>query len=78
MRWDPDNLGHRLTAFFRKSRLKGGSHKLRHTYASHLVMAGVDLPSVQKLMGHSTITTTMIYAHVAQEHLREQVGKFRY
>ena len=50
-------------------------HTLRHTFASHLVMAGVDLPTVQKLMGHSDIETTMIYAHLAPEHLARAVNK---
>lgn len=78
MRWDPDNLTHRLPEVFRKAKLECGLQRLRHTYASHLVMAGVDLASVQKLLGHSSITTTMIYAHVAQEHLKEQVEKLKY
>jgi len=50
-------------------------HTLRHTFASHLVMQGVDLPTVKKLMGHSDITTTMIYAHLAQDHLSDAVNK---
>ncbi len=50
-------------------------HTLRHTFASHLVMAGVDLPTVQKLMGHSDIQTTMIYAHLAPDHLANAVEK---
>jgi len=50
-------------------------HMLRHTFASHLVMAGVDLPTVQKLLGHSSITTTMIYAHLAPDHLRSAIEK---
>jgi integrase len=43
-------------------------HTLRHTFASHLVMAGVDLPSLKELMGHSSIQTTMRYAHLAPDH----------
>jgi len=50
-------------------------HTLRHTFASHLVMNGVDLPTVQKLMGHSDIETTMIYAHLAPDHLAAAVNK---
>jgi site-specific recombinase XerD len=46
-------------------------HDLRHTFASRLVMAGVDLPSVMKLMGHRNIQTTMRYAHLAPKHLAE-------
>ena len=77
-RWQSANLSRRVAPLFRKAGIKGAFHTLRHAYASHLVMAGVDLASVQKLLGHSSITTTMIYAHVAQEHLREQVGKLKY
>ena len=50
-------------------------HTLRHTFASHLVMQGVDLPTVSKLMGHSDIETTMIYAHLAADHLANAVTK---
>jgi len=53
-------------------------HTFRHTFASHLVMKGVDLPTVQKLMGHSDIKTTMIYAHLAPEHLKGAVEKLEF
>ena len=43
-------------------------HDLRHTFASRLVMAGVDIRTVQELMGHKTITVTMRYAHLAPQH----------
>ena len=43
-------------------------HTLRHTFASHLAMSGVDLVTLKKLMGHSTITTTLIYAKITEEH----------
>lgn len=48
---------------------------LRHTFASHLVMSGVDLPTVKNLMGHTDSQTTMIYAHPASELLSEAVNK---
>ena len=53
-------------------------HTLRHTFASHLVMKGVDLPTVMKLMGHSDIQTTMIYAHLAPDHLAGAVNKLKF
>lgn len=53
-------------------------HALRHTFASHLVMSGVDLPTVQKLMGHSDIQTTMIYTHLAPDHLTDAVDKLKF
>lgn len=52
---------------------KIGWHTLRHTFASHLVMRGVPLPAIKELMGHSTITTTMRYAHVAPSTLRAAI-----
>lgn len=50
-------------------------HALRHTFGSHLVMDGVDLPTVQKLMGHADISTTMIYAHLAPDHLKNAIER---
>jgi integrase len=50
-------------------------HTLRHTFASHLVMNGADLPTVGKLLGHTDIATTMIYAHLAPDHLANAVTK---
>ena len=53
----------------REANLKDFSwHCLRHTFASRLVMAGVDLRTVQQLMGHKTIQMTVRYAHLAPEH----------
>lgn len=43
-------------------------HCLRHTFASRLVMAGVDLRTIQELMGHKTIQMTVRYAHLAAHH----------
>ena len=50
-------------------------HTLRHSFASALVAAGVDLASVRELLGHRDIATTMIYAHIAPEHLSGTVEK---
>lgn len=50
---------------------KGGIHALRHSYATHLVEAGVELSAVQRLMGHSHWSTTALYLHVRQERLAQ-------
>lgn len=51
----------------------GSLHTMRHTYCSHLVMAGVPLRTVQKLAGHSTIAVTERYSHLSPDHLRNAV-----
>src|SRR5262245_16944421 len=51
------------------------SMTLRHTFASHLVMAGVDLVTVKELLGHKTINMTNRYTHLAQEHKAQAVAK---
>jgi len=57
-------------------------HDLRHTFASHLVMAGVDITTIQQLLGHKTLAMTLRYAHLAPAHkaravdvLKERLGQ---
>ena len=52
-----------------------GWHTFRHTFASHLVMNGVDLVTVSKLLGHSRIETTMIYSHLSDGHIQESIKR---
>lgn len=51
------------------------AHVLRHTFASHFVMNGGDILSLQKILGHSTITMTMRYSHLSADHLKDVVSK---
>lgn len=65
-----ETMGSASTYFKRlvkKAGLRGSVHTLRHTFASHLAMAGVPLYTISKLLGHSSVQVTEIYAHLQPE-----------
>ena len=74
--WHGDVLTKRFATILRKAGIKDASlHTLRHTFASHLAMAGVPLDVIRDLLGHGSVLITEIYAHLAPDHLKSAVDK---
>ena len=74
-----------ITPSFIRARLKEGlvkagldtsltTHSLRHSYATHLLEAGEDIQTVQQRLGHKSVSTTMIYLHLAKIEKRQCVN----
>jgi site-specific recombinase XerD len=74
-----NDIRHAMQSACLMSELEGVTpHTLRHTFASHLVMQGVDLPTVQYLLGHKNLETTSIYIHLMQSHTNKAIDILPY
>jgi len=70
------NFRKRFASALKKAGIKDFRfHDLRHTFASQMVMAGVDITTVSKLLGHKSLKMTMRYAHLSPSHLKEAAQK---
>ncbi len=68
----PQGLGQTISRLMREAGIeKGGPHLLRHSCATHLYEGGADIRTIQRLLGHSKLDTTSLYAQVSIELLRE-------
>ena len=65
----PQTLGRNIKVAAQKADLykRVTSHIFRHSYATHLLQSGIDLRSIQELLGHKSVETTMVYTHVVAE-----------
>ncbi len=71
----PKTLSRNITAATLKSKInkKVTTHTFRHSYATHLLQSGVDIRTIQELLGHKSVETTMIYTHIVKEMNRQNV-----
>lgn len=78
----PDSVNRRFKRYLNKAEIKNWKelsiHNLRHTFASHLVMKGTGILHIQKLLGHSRVSVTEMYAHLLPDQLEAAVERLEY
>ncbi len=73
-----DTISHRFETVARTCGITARLHDLRHTCATYLMKSGVDLPTVQAILGHAAISTTQIYAKVLDDQKKSQMSRLRF
>ena len=74
----PDTLTHWFEDLAKECEIKARLHDLRHSAATYMLASGIDLPVVQKILGHSQISTTQVYAKVLEEQVHKQMKKLKF
>lgn len=73
----PDRITHRWVRLMRKLKMKGRLHDLRHSFATRLASSGEAIQTIQGWLGHSDISTTMVYAHLVPDQLRRSLPRLK-
>ena len=75
-----DNIRKSLSGTAERARIQGrvGLHQLRHAFCSHALMSGCDPRTVQRWMGHKSLSTTLKYAHVSPDHEKAAIQRLQY
>lgn len=68
-----DEKGNTQSSLSNLEKIRQAAHVLRHTFASHFVMNGGNILTLQKILGHSSLVMTMRYAHLSPDHLSDAV-----
>ncbi len=74
-RLSPKTVWHLLKKYGERAGVEVTPHRLRHSFATHMLENGVDIRAIQELLGHSNLSTTQIYTKVTVEHLRKAQEK---
>lgn len=76
-RLSPKTVWYLLRKYGEKAGVEVTPHKLRHSFATHMLERGVDIRAIQELLGHSNLSTTQIYTKVTVEHLKKAQERAR-